>query len=54
MGRWARQGTNAAVREFDEEGDAGCIKMWTLAIWEADEIMNSRVSERAHPSIFPA
>jgi hypothetical protein len=33
MGTWARQGTNATVREFDEKGDAGCIKMPMLAIW---------------------
>jgi hypothetical protein len=55
MGTWQSQGPTGQVREFDETGlDADCIKIRMLAIWEADDTMNSWVSERDHPSAFLA
>jgi hypothetical protein len=55
MGTWKSQGTAGQIREFDEEGlDADCIKMRMLGLWEADEAMNSGVSERDQPTTFLA
>jgi hypothetical protein len=37
------------VEEFDDDLDAPVIKMRMVAIWEAQEAMETGVSEREHP-----
>jgi hypothetical protein len=52
IGTWESQRLDGTVREFDEELDAGAIKMRMLAVWEADEAMNDGAEEYDHASVF--
>jgi hypothetical protein len=54
LSEWKYQGVQGEYRRFEEEKDAGFIKMRLITIWEAQETMERGVSERDNPSTFLA
>jgi hypothetical protein len=55
VNEWQRNGIQAQIREFDEEGqDGDCLKMRALAILEADQAFRDGIDQREHPTRFLA
>jgi hypothetical protein len=52
--RMRQKGITGQIRKFDEEADTGLIRMKMIALWEADQTMQHRVSERDNPCTFLA